>query len=375
MSQKTNASIPGSLGRVLRTSAIGLGFAVVVIVLLLWLAGTFHAKIDERREGPGAVAGRPMPADTSLADVSVVRLPRIESAVGTIEAVHKAAVASKLLAKVVEVNVQAGQRVTRDEVLVRLDDEDLNASLRQAEAGVQAAQANRDYAHVEFDRIKGLYEDGIEAKTAFERAETALKTAEAELDRARQARALAETLLAYATITSPIDGIVIDKRVEVGDTATPGQVLLTLYDPTRMQLVASVRESLTQRLEVGQAIGVAVETLGKTCEGRISEIVPEAESSSRTFSVKVTGPCPPGIYSGMFGRLLIPLDEREVLTIPQAAVRRVGQLDLVDVAEKADGGRQLLRRRVVQLGERIDDKVEVLSGLRAGEQVALPAGA
>jgi multidrug efflux pump subunit AcrA (membrane-fusion protein) len=135
-----------------------------------------------------------------------------------------------------------------------------------------------------------------------------------------------------------------------------------------MQLVASVRESLTRRLEVGESIGVRVEALDKTCDGTISEIVPEAESASRTFSVKVTGPCPAGVYSGMFGRLLIPLDEEPVLVIPRSTVRRVGQLDVVEVA---DGG--VLRRRAVQLGRQFGEDVEVLSGLREGEQVLLPA--
>jgi multidrug efflux pump subunit AcrA (membrane-fusion protein) len=80
----------------------------------------------------------------------------------------------------------------------------------------------------------------------------------------------------------------------------------------------------------------------------------------------------------MFGRLLIPLDEEEVLVIPQAAVRRVGQLDIVEVAEGAEaaGGSSvsappMLRRRVVQLGRQFGDQVQVLSGLRVGEKVAL----
>lgn len=147
---------------------------------------------------------------------------------------------------------------------------------------------------------------------------------------------------------------------------TPGKVLLTLYDPTRMQLVASVRESLTRRIAVGQSIYVQVDALNKQCKGLVSEIVPEAESASRTFSVKVTGPCPPGIYTGMFGRLLIPLDDEEVIVVPRSVVRRIGQLTIVDVA---DG--EVLRRRAVQLGRTFEEKVEVLSGLRVGERVAI----
>src|SRR5208337_3770995 len=142
-----------------------------------------------------------------------------------------------------------------------------------------------------------------------------------------------QAILAYATIISPMDGVVVDKKVDVGDTVTPGQPLVTIYDPHHMQLVASVRESLARRLLVGQEIGVRLDVLDKTCSARVSEIVPDAQSASRTFQVKVTGPCPPGLYTGMFGRIFIPLQSRDVLVIPCAAVRHVGQLELIDVAE------------------------------------------
>ncbi len=361
------------VGKIVRSILTSIGLLAIVVLLLLWLSGVFARKIDATVVRSAVGGERPVAADTRLVPASLVRMPAVESAVGTIRAVHETAVASKLLARVVEVNVQAGQSVQGGQVLIRLDDQDLRAQLGQAQAMVAAARAASDQARVEFDRVSRLYEQAAASKTEFDQVTTALKTALAELERAEHARAQAQTVLEYATIRSPIDGRVIDKLVEVGDTARPGQVLLTLYDPTRMQLVASVRESLTQRLAVGQIIGVHIDSLDRTCEGTVSEIVPEAESASRTFAVKVTGPCPPGVYSGMFGRLLIPLDEQEVLLIPQAAVRRVGQLDLVDVAEPTgpDDGKLVLRRRIVQLGRSFGDQVEVLSGLQAGQKVAL----
>ncbi len=178
----------------------------------------------------------------------------------------------------------------------------------------------------------------------------------------------------------------IDKKVDVGDMVTPGQPLVTLYDPTHMQLVASVRESLTRRLRVDQSIGVRVEGLDKQCSGTIREIVPEAQSASRTFQVKVTGPCPPGIYSGMFGRILIPLDKEKALVIPRRAVREVGQLELVEVAANNQTNRRAIRTgralsedEVKMFPDRLvqgEPYVIVLSGLGEGERVVLPeAGA
>ena len=155
-----------------------------------------------------------------------------------------------------------------------------------------------------------------------------------------------------------MDGTVIDKKVDVGDMVTPGQLLVTLFDPKQMQLVASVRESLTHRLQVGQSIGVRVEGLDKQCSGTVSEIVPESQSASRAFQVKVTGPCPAGIYSGMFGRILIPLDEEQVLVIPRQAVRNVGQLELVEVVENGQ-----VSRRAIRTGRTFKEEVPALAGL------------
>src|SRR6185436_1549731 len=201
-----------------------------------------------------------------------------------------------------------------------------------------------------------------------ERAGTAFRSADAELSRAKESINEIQATLDWATIRSPINGIVIDKKVDNGDMVTPGQTLATLFDPKRMQLVASVRESLAHRLRVGQPIEVQIENFNKQCIGTISEIVPEAESSSRAFQVKVTGPCPEGVYSGMFGRILIPLDEEQVLVVPRQAVQSVGQLDLVNVTT-----RDATSRRAVRLGRTIGQDVEVLSGLSEGEEVQVPA--
>lgn len=355
---------------IVRTLLIGAAFTAVVVLLLLWLAGTSRRKIDNQPHQDAAPpAGRPA-GDVDTVAVRSITRPRVEFAVGTVEAVHKSAVASKLLAKVTAVNVVAGQSVKQGDVLVTLDDTDLRARVEQADAVLQSALAHQTQAQTEYDRVKGLFDIDSAARIELDRVTTGLRAAEAEVVRSRQALQESETVLDYSVIRSPIDGIIVDKRVQPGDTATPSQVLLTLYDPSKMQLVASVRESLTHRLHVGQKIGVRVDALTKTCQGTVSEIVPQADATSRTFSVKVTGPCPPGIYSGMFGRLLVPLEDEALLVIPASAVQQVGQLNLVEVVQD-----DRLQRRAVQLGRTLDGGlVQVLSGLREHERIAAVAG-
>lgn len=340
-------------------TAILLVFAVGVTVLLLWLAGKFAPKVSMQSERFEANEDN---APESIAEVRLLRVPRVETAVGTIRPVHETTIGAKLLARVVEVNLKAGQAVQADDILVRLDDTDLRAKRRQAEAVLNAAEAGRLQAEADANRSANLLKSNAVSRQEFERAATSLKSADAELSRANESINEIQAALDWATIRSPIDGKVIDKKVDVGDMVTPGQMLATLYDPKRMQFVASVRESLAHRLKVGQPIEVHIENLNKQCTGTINEIVPEAESSSRAFQVKVTGPCPEGVFSGMFGRILIPLDEEQVLVIPRHTVQTVGQLHLVNLATHG-----AVIRRAIRLGRTIGEDVEVLSGLREGE--------
>jgi RND family efflux transporter MFP subunit len=342
----------------------GLAFVAGVTVLLFWLAGRFEPKVSPTAEPatsePAGPHGRTVAA-------RVIRVPLTESAVGTIRAVHETAIGSKLLARVVEVNLKAGQHVKAGDVLVQLDDADLKAKLQQAEAAAASAEAAYNQAVVDEERYASLVKTGAVSRQEYDKMATTRKSLEAELRRAKETVNEVQATLDWATIRSPIDGTVIDKKVDAGDMVGPGQLLVTLYDPKQMQLVASVRESLAQRLHVGDDLDVEFQGLQKRCSGSVSEIVPEAQAASRAFLVKVTGPCPKGVYTGMFARMFIPLDEEAVLVVPRRAVRQIGQLELVDVV---DGNRTV--RRAVRCGRRFDGDLEILSGLRAGENVSVP---
>lgn len=348
---------------------VALGFTVAVAVLLMWLAGVFEPKIDTTK--PVAVEQRHVPAGAQLVSAQVVQVPRDESAVGTVEADRQATIASRILSRVLTLDVEAGAQVQAGQVLATLDDSDLRQRLEQAQAVLDASQASLDQASEELARAERSAQQGAASELEVIRARNAVRAADANVKRAQRSVAEGETVLDYAIIRAPFDGIVIERQAEVGDTATPGMPLLTMYDPTRMQLVASVRESLTVRLNVGERVKAEIESLALVCEAEVTEIVPEASARSRAFRVKVSGPCPPGVYPGMFGRISIPLEESSVLAVPSASIRRVGQLDFVDVAS-GPGPEGTLTRRSVQVGRTLDNGlVEILAGLREGEQILL----
>jgi RND family efflux transporter MFP subunit len=327
--------------------------------IIAWLSGWLHDKTP-----PGRVESATYERGLIKAQVEQRQTPRVTATVGTVRAVHESTVASRLLARVTKVHVTAGQAVDAGDLLVELDQRDIDAQVNEAAANVNAAQARLTKARSDLEQIQQLIAGGATTQRELDNAKRGVEVATAELESRRHALEQTQAQLQYTRVTAPIGGIIIDKHVEEGDLAQPGKPLVTLYDPNRLQLVASVPESLAVTLQIGQAVGVRLDALDLDCQASISEIVPQADPRSRAMLVKVTGPCPPGVYSGMFGRMLIQHGTQTRLLVPQTAVRRVGQLEMVEVDEG-----QMRSRRFVRTGETIGDKVEILSGLAADETI------
>lgn len=349
--------------------AIRKGLTVIIAlaalgVILFWMSGGFHDKIL-----PGKVMIKPRLA-TGLTTDTVHAIVEMETTevVGTLRAERRTAISSKLMAAIAEITVGAGDKVTRGQILVRLDDRDLRARLEQAKKAIEAADANTKQAEADLKRLQSLFEQKVVARQQLEQQASRYKVAQAEQKRAEEAAREAEVALSYAVIESPTDGIVVDKQADEGDTATPGGPLLVLYDPSALRLEAAVRETLATKLQVGDRLRVHMDALALDLEGQVDEIVPQAAAASRSVLVKVAVPKRPKMVEGMFGRLIIPTRERRRYCLALSAVRRVGQLRFVNVV--TTGG--TLERRAVKLGEHSEHgRVEVISGVEAGETVVL----
>ncbi len=149
-----------------------LAFAVGVIVLILWLAGKFAPKVPAK---PTTPLSRSADVQGNVEPVRLVRLPLYESAVGTVRAVHETSIGSRLLARVMEVNLKAGQQVRAGDVLVRLDDTDLKAKLQQAQAAVASIEAVRAQAAVDEKRYAELLQSKAVSRQEYEKMATALR--------------------------------------------------------------------------------------------------------------------------------------------------------------------------------------------------------
>lgn len=334
----------------------------VLGIVMAFLAGTFSPTI-----APGKVAVEAEPIEGAVVDVESVRTEVQANAPGTVEAQREAVLSPRITARIMAIHVRAGDAVDEGTVLVELDERDLESRLGQTQERAAGARARLEEAEQHYQRIQNLFGDDVVSRADLDRAEADRDAARAELARARDAVEEARTALSHATIRAPMAGRVIDRLAEPGDTARPGAPLLRIYDPASLQLDAHVRESIAAGLERGQSLDARIDAIDTNLEVTIDEIVPAAEPGSRTFIVRAGLPRHANLYPGMFGRLIIVTGSEQRIEVPSAAIERVGQLEFVQVV--TDRGPV---RRHVRTGETTPDgRVEVMSGLVAGEQIVI----
>jgi membrane fusion protein (multidrug efflux system) len=336
----------------------------ILVVALMWFSGVFRHRVE-----PGRVEAPTRTWDGEpTGKVHLVTERVVESAVGSIQASQRTAVGSQILAKVEEVRVRAGDVVEQGDLLIVLDSRDLEARVAQAQEAVSAAEADAARAEADLARYVDLRQQNVISQSEYDRVESAALVARATLAQSRRALDEAQVSLTYASIHAPISGRVVERLIEPGDQASPGQALLTLYNPDVLRLEAPVREGLATTIRIGDEMEVRIDTHQREVTGVVQEMVPQAETGSRSFLVKVLLPRSEDLYTGMFGRLLIPAGERQRLCLPLAALEQVGQLEFVEVVRP--GGE--IERRLVVTGEHSEQgQVEVLSGLASGETVLL----
>ncbi|MGB9688775.1 efflux RND transporter periplasmic adaptor subunit [Thermogutta sp.] len=345
---------------------------VVLTLVIFWLSGFFNEKI-----APGEVATELPRFDPNVETkepVEVVEKPYIEEAVGTVKARERTSISARIMSTITKIHVRAGDRVKQGDVLIELDRAALERQRSQAQAALQAAEAAFKQAQDDFERADRLrkQQPGAISEQQFNEFRTRRDQAQANFEKAKQALAEIEVNLSYCTIVAPRDGQIVDRLAEEGDTASPGVPLLTMYDPASLRLEVPVAEQLANGLKIGDKVKVYIDALQQTIEGTVDEKVPQADVATRSVLVKIALPQAPGLVEGMFGRVRIEAGRRKHLCLNAAAIKRIGQLDFVEVVHP-DGTKE---RRLIQVGRfGRPGHLEVLSGLQAGEMVAVPKNA
>ena len=279
-----------------------------------------------------------------------------EDVVGTVRPKLSAAIEAKVSGRIEAMLVVPGQTVTNGEPLVRLDAHEIQAQLDQAAAARQQAESD-------FKRASDLMAQKILSQSEFDSAQSKFRIAVA-------AEAEAKTMLGYTEIVAPFSGIITRKLADVGDLAAPGKTLLQMENPATLRLEADVPAALIGNLKLGDRLKEHIAGVTNETAGTVAEMSPAADPNSRTFLVKLDLPDVPGLRSGQFGRVAVPVGEVSAIRVPVSTVIQRGQMELVFVV--TNNRAQL---RLVKTGARVGDEVEVVSGLDSGEQIVTEGAA
>jgi HlyD family secretion protein len=366
-----------------------------LIFLMLYMAGVFVPD----KIGPGMIpAEKQKWTPDATAKTVMETVDDFYEAPGTVRPRQETRIESRVQGRIVDVLARPGDVVKTGDLLVVLDSRELQSRLDRAKQAVLSARARREQAaqgvksaeaafkmvEAALNRMKTYFKSEAATKQQMEEAEAAFQQAGANLSRAREGlkegnagvrqaeKSVDEARIVqdYTEIRSDARGQVVERLAEPGDMAFAGKPLLVLQTRETLRLEAMVPESFIHRIRLGETLKVMIKAVKQSLSGPVSEIVPSAEAATRSFLVKVDLPETKGLYPGMFGRLRVPVGKISVVWIPEKALERVGQLEMVRVKWGEDW-----TRIYVTTGRVFDSRVEVLSGLNGGETVALGGNA
>jgi RND family efflux transporter MFP subunit len=267
-------------------------------------------------------------------------IPDIYEVIGTVRPKIGATVSARTMASILQIPVRPGDTVKAGAVLARLDDREERAAFERAEA--------------DYNRLGKLFKQGATTVTGLQSAEEQYRRTKAELS--------------HATVTSPFDGIVAEKRCDVGDLAMPGKALFVIEQPEDFRLEAFVPERYAASVPIGTKVHVSVEAVGGSCEAIVGEVIPASDPASRSFLVKIDLHRRKPLKSGLFGRAQLVVGERSGLFVPASAIHERGQLTFVFIDEDS-----YAKMRLVRPGKPYGELVELLSGVSAGEKLIVGA--
>lgn len=302
----------------------------------------------------------------------------------------------KIPGVVSSVLVDEGEFVKKGQAIAILDEEDYSIKVKAAQAELEAARlqikteipakinqakAQYDLTKVTFDRIKALFEKGAVSKNQFDEISAKLIVDENTYNQAMDAKTIAETKLRMAeasfelansnvsdtVIYSPIDGVILQKVVESGETTSAGYPIVAIGQVDKIWVQVGVPDEYINSLSKSQSAKVYAYGIDKYVGGTIDEINSLADVKTRTFPVKILVNNANGeLKPGMISKVDISLDDSEKILIPLSSVIHLSAGSAVYVYSDAT---QMASKRMIETGEIFKDQIEVMKGLKAGEKL------
>lgn len=310
------------------------------------------------------------------------------TATGTIEPVTKVEVGTQVSGIISKIYVDYNSEVKKGQLIAELDRTNLTSELASAKSNLEAAGSDLSYQKANHSRMKTLHDKGLVSDDEYETARLSLRQAESTYAMRKEAVAKAQTNLGYAYITSPINGVILSKAVEEGQTVAAGFTTPTLFtiaqDLTDMRVIADVDEADIGDVAEGQKVEFTVDAYpNETFEGQVTQVRQEAttESNVVTYEVVISAPNPslklkPGLTANV---TIHTLEQPNLLSVPTKALRFTPTADLLrkgDKIQDCQGTKKVwvregnvIKAYAVQTGITNGTLTQIVSGVKEGAEV------
>jgi RND family efflux transporter MFP subunit len=277
--------------------------------------------------------------------------------------------------------VKEGDRVKKGSLLAVLDAKEnlanadaAGSAVEEAKRAVDEALARKNLAVTQFERYRNLFKSDVVSRQEFEVKETekelaiqGVARAQARLKQAQEQSKSAGAVADYTRMLAPISGIITARSADLGATVFPGQPVFTIEDEGGYQLELALPESAVAKIRPGTAVTIAIDAVGSKITASIAEIVPSADPASKTFTAKVPLAVK-GVRSGMFGTGSIAIGAAlDKIAVPRASIVERGAISYLWVVDSAN----IAKLRIVKTGKSSSDRTEIISGISAGERIAV----
>jgi membrane fusion protein (multidrug efflux system) len=336
-----------------------IGMLAVTAVII---AGLGFVKFQQIQTAIGqAAAFQPPPEAVTTITAAQEAWPATLAAIGTTVAVQGVTVSADLPGIVARIAFESGRSVREGEVLVELD-------TRQEQAQLVAAEAQRDLARLNFERMQALVSDGAIARAEYDRAAAEQKQTEARVGEIR-------ATIERKTIRAPFSGMLGLRQVNLGQYLSGGDAVAPLQSLHPIYVNFGIPQQDTAQLRIGRTVHITMDDGKASVTGRLTAVDSIVDQTTRNVQVQATIPNPDGkLRPGMFVQAELRIGEsRPVVALPASAISYAPYGDSVFVVTEmkdADGKTYRgVRQQFVKLGGTRGDQIAVVSGLNAGEEV------
>ncbi len=349
-------------------------FTICAIITLLsitfFVAGCGKKEVVQNEE-------HKMPVETSKVEKRDIIYKT--SATGSISAKKDVSVVPKIGGKVEKVYVKVGQKVNKGEKLVKLEQDEINLRIKQAQAGLAAAKAGEslsisqfENAETNLDRIEKLYEEGAVSKQQLDQAKlqydvSSTESAESQVKNAEAALEMAKYQLENSLIDSPINGIVTSVNIEEGEMASPGMPVVRVVNMDKVYLESAITEDQVNKLKEGQVVKVNIGAVSKDLiEGKITSVSPAADLQTKAYPIKIElNNSDYIIKPGMFAEADLPLEhKKQVVAVPLSSVIERNEKQGVFIVNE---GNAVFKEIIKGIDDGI--YIEIKKGLTEGDEL------